>query len=144
MTTNHIFQLTFPDDGWKETTVHTFEGPHDSGVQHNLVLTIDKNLPKDVDLKVYAKAQHEATTRLLPGYEFIEEKEKKMPSGDPIYEITYKYIPADEVVLFQKQWYMFIKEKAFIFTSTFSKKTLNTLANEVMEIIGSLKTEEME
>jgi hypothetical protein len=136
---NTLFQLTFPDDGWKETTVYTFEGPHDSGIQHNLVLTIDKNLPKDTDLKVYAKAQHEATTRLLQGYEFINDTEKTMPSGEPVYEITHKYIPADEVILFQKQWYLFKENKAFIFTSTFNKKTLNTIAGEVFEIITSLE-----
>jgi hypothetical protein len=136
---NTLFQLTFPDENWKETTVYTFEGPHDSGVQHNLVLTIDQNVPKDIVLKDYAKGQFEATTRMLPGFEFVEEKERKMPSGDPIYEITYKYIPAEEVVLFQKQWYLFAHNKAFIFTSTFNKKTLNTIMNDVMKIVGSLK-----
>lgn len=139
---NTLFQLTFPDENWKETTVFTFEGPHDSGVQHNLVLTVDRNVPKDVLLKDYAKGQFEATTHLLPGFEFIEEKEKAMPSGEPLYEITYKYMPADEVTMFQKQWYLFSNKKAFIFTSTFSKKTLNTIANEVMEIIASLKVGE--
>ncbi len=137
--TNSLFQLTFPDDGWKETTVFTFEGPHDGGVQHNLVLTIDRNVPADVALRDYAKGQFEATAQVLPGFEFIEEKEKRMPSGDPVYEITYKYIPADEVILFQKQWYLFMNKKAFIFTSTFSKKTMNTIAHDVMGIIGSLK-----
>jgi hypothetical protein len=136
---NTLFKLTFPDENWKETTVYTFEGPHDSGVQHNLVLTIDRNIPEDVALKDYAKGQFEATTHLLPGFEFIEEKEMKMPSGEPVYEITYKYIPADEVILFQKQWYLFLNNKAFIFTSTFSKKTLNTIAQDVMRIISSLK-----
>jgi hypothetical protein len=90
MRTNNLFQLAFPDDGWKETTVHTFEGPHDSGVQHNLVLTVDQNPPRDIELKNYAKGQFEITTHLLPGFEFIEEKEWMMPSGAPIYEITYK------------------------------------------------------
>lgn len=141
---NQIFQLTFPDEGWKETTVHTFEGPFDSGVQHNLVLTIDINVPKDLSLKDYAKGQHEATTRLLPGYEFVDEKEKTMQSGLPVYEITYRYIPAEEVVLFQKQWFMFIENRAYIFSSTFNKKTLNTIAYDVAGIIGSLKTGVME
>ena len=141
---NQLFQLTFPDDAWKETTVYTFEGPHDSGVQHNLVLTIDTSVPKDVLLKDYAQGQHEVTTRLLPGYEFVDEKEKTMSSGVPVYEITYKYVPADEVVLFQKQLFMFIEKKAYVFTSTFNKKTLNTIANEVEEIVGSLKTGGME
>jgi hypothetical protein len=39
MPNNNLFQRTFPD-GWKETTVYTFEGTHDSGVQNNLVLVI--------------------------------------------------------------------------------------------------------
>jgi hypothetical protein len=37
MQTNNLLQLTFPN-GWKESTVYTFEGTHDSGVQHNQVL----------------------------------------------------------------------------------------------------------
>jgi hypothetical protein len=138
---NNLFSLDFPDS-WKETTVFTFEGPHDSGVQHNLVLTIDRNPPKDVALKDYAKGQFDATTHLLPGFEFIDEKEGKLPSGNPIYEITYKYMPADEIVLFQKQWYVFVDQQAFIFTSTFNKKTLNTVAHDVVQIIASLKTGE--
>jgi hypothetical protein len=136
---NNLFQLTFPDEGWKETTVYTFEGPHDGGVQHNMVLTIDTNVPKDLSLKDYAKGQHEVTTRLLPGYEFVGGKDAAILPGVPAYEITYKYIPAEEVVLFQKQWFMVIDNKAYIFTSTFNKKTLNTIINDVIAIIASLK-----
>jgi hypothetical protein len=141
---NNLFQLTFPDDGWKETTVYTFEGPYDSGVQHHLVLTIEPFVPENTELADYAKGQFEVTTHLLPGYEFIEEKQKKMPSGEPIFEFTYKYLPADEVVLYQKQWYLFLNKKAFIFTSTFNKKTLNTLAIDVLRIIGTLQARQEE
>jgi hypothetical protein len=141
-TTNNQFKITFPNEGWKETTVHTFEGPHSGGVRHNLVLTIDRNPPKNVNLKDYAKGQFTATTRMLPGFEFIEEKEKRTPSGEAVYEITYKYLPADEVVLFQKQWFLFVDKKAFVFVSTFSKKTLCTIAHDVMQIIGSLQVTE--
>ncbi|HAJ78360.1 MAG TPA: hypothetical protein DCO75_01195 [Fibrobacteres bacterium] len=108
-------------------------------MQHNLVMTIDTNISKDAELKDYAKGQCEATARFLPGFEYIDEKEKSHPLGVQIYEITYKYKPTDELTLFQKQWYMFIDKKAYIFTATFNKKTLNTIAEEVTEIIGSLK-----
>jgi hypothetical protein len=135
---NNLFQLTFPDTDWKETTTYTFEGPNDSGVQHNLVLVVLNDIPQETPLKEYAKAQCDITTNLLPGFEYVEEKECVLPSGVKIYEIIYKYIPADKVVLFQKQWYMFINGKAYIFTSTFSKKTLCTIANDVARIIASL------
>jgi hypothetical protein len=136
---NNLFQLTFPDEDWQETTVYTFKGPNDSGVQHNLVMTVDTSVAKDVELKDYAKGQCEATARLLPGFEYVDEKEKTHPWGIPVYEITYKYIPTDDLTLFQKQWYMIIDKKAYIFTSTFNKKTLNTIAEDISGIIGSLK-----
>ena len=138
MTTNNLFRLSFPDD-WKETTTYTFEGPYDSGVQHNLVLAILNEYPESVELKEWAKAQCDVTTNLLPGFEYVEEKENTLPSGVKTYEIIYKYIPVDEMILFQKQWYMFIGGKAYIFTSTFSKKTLNTVANDVAKIVASLQ-----
>lgn len=144
MSTNHHFSLTFPATDWKETTTYTFEGPNDSGVQHNLVLVILDSIPKNAQLGEYAKAQCDMSTHMLPGFEYIEEKENELPSGVSTYEIIYKYIPADGVVLFQKQWYMFIDKKAYVFTSTFSKKTLSTIANDVAEIVASLNVEDEE
>jgi hypothetical protein len=143
MSTNNAFFLTFPDNAWKETTIHTFEGPFDSGVQHNIVLMIDPNVPKDISLKDYAKDQCESTATQLPGFEYVDQREKTMLSGTPVYEITYKYMPTDDVVLFQKQWYMVIKKKIYIFTSTFNKKTLNTIVNDIEEIIESLQMAEV-
>lgn len=142
MSTNNAFFLTFPDNEWKETTIHTFEGPFDSGVQHNIVLMIDPKVPKDISLKDYAKDQCESAATQLPGFEYVNQKERTMLSGIPAYEITYKYIPTDDVILFQKQWYMVIGKKMYIFTSTFNKKTLNTIANDIEEIIESLQMAE--
>jgi len=142
MSTNNAFFLTFPDSDWKETTIHTFEGPFDSGVQHNIVLMIDPDVPKDVSLKEYAKDQCERAATQLPGFEYVDQKEKIMRTGISAYEIIYKYMPTDEVVLFQKQWYMVIEKKIYIFTSTFNKKTLNTIANDIEGIIESLQMAE--
>jgi hypothetical protein len=62
-----------------------------------------------------------------------------MPDGTPEYEIVYKYVPAENVILFQKQIYMRKEEKAFVFTATFSKKTLATLGNQIDSIIASFR-----
>ena len=90
-----------------------------------------------MDVTTYAKSQFDQSKIVLPGFEMINEKEKTMPSGVPVYEIIYKYVPADDVILFQKQIFMIIKGIAYSFTSSFSKKTLKTIANEVDEIITS-------
>jgi hypothetical protein len=74
MSTNSLFQLTFPDTNWKETTTYTFEGPNDSGVRHNLVLVILDNIPKETPLNEYAKVQCDIATHLLPNFEYVEEK----------------------------------------------------------------------
>lgn len=129
----------FPDDGWKETTTYTFEGPCEGGVQHNLVLVVLDDFPRSAELKEWAKAQCDVSGALLPGFDYVDERESELPSGVRTYEIIYKYIPAEGVVLFQKQWYMIIGAKAYVFTSTFSKKTLSTIANDVARIVASLK-----
>jgi hypothetical protein len=137
MATNNLFQLTFPE-GWRETTVHTFEGPYDSGVQHNLVVTIDSALPDKIPLETWAKQQFGTTKEAMPGFEMIQEHGISLPSGLPAYEIVYKYVPADGVILFQKQVFVIAKQKGFVLSSTFSKKTLKTIAHDVDAIIASL------
>lgn len=138
MNTNNLFTLTFPE-GWRETTTYTFEGPFDSGVQHNLVLVIDPSVDMKMPLAEYAKQQYGTSKEALPGFELINEREIKMPSGMPAYEIVYRYSPSDDQTFFQKQIYMLIEGKGYIFSSTFSKKTLQTIAPYVDQIIASFR-----
>ena len=136
---NNIFQLSFPD-GWKETTVYTFEGPYDGGVQHNLVLLIDPFILRDTILQDYAHAQLSGPKQVMPGFEMLGEVEKKLPDGTPTLEIVYKYVPAENYILYQKQFYFIKENKAFVFTGTFSKKTLKTIANDFDKIVASFLT----
>ncbi len=134
--TNHKFTLDLPD-GWEDNTVFTFKGPHDSGVQHNLVLVVDKNVDSKMNPADYARQQLSNSRQFLPGFEMISEGAKTLASGREVYEVAYKYVPSDERVLYQKQVIMIVDGKGYIFTATFSKKTLKTIAVEVDGIIGS-------
>jgi hypothetical protein len=134
--TNSLFQLTFPD-GWKETTVYTFEGPHDSGVQHNLVLVVDPFIAKDTTLHDYAHAQLSGPKQIMPAFEMLGEVEKKLPDGTPALELVYKYVPGENCILYQKQFYFIKAGKAYLFTGTFSKKTLKTIAYDFDAIVAS-------
>jgi hypothetical protein len=136
MAANNLFKINLPD-GWKETTIHTFQGPHDGGVQHNLVLVIDPEVPKKTDLREYARQQSGITKEALPGFALISETEITMPNGAPAFAIVYKYVPGEGIELFQKQVFMIIEGKGYIFSATFSKKSLQTIACEVDRIIAS-------
>ncbi len=133
---NNQFSINLPE-GWTDTTIYTFQGPNKNGVQHNLVLVIDSNIDKDIDAEKYAKQNFENLKSNLPGFEMINQTSKKMSSGVDAYEIIYKYLATDEVKLYQKQIFMIIDQKAYSFTSSFSKNTLKTIAVEVDEIITS-------
>jgi hypothetical protein len=135
---NNLFQLAFPD-GWKETTVYTFEGPHDSGLQHNLIVVVDQYAGKDCELKEYVHGQLATTSLTLPGYELVNEKEFALPDGCPALLIVYKYVPAENTVLFQKQVFVKKADSVYIFTATFNKKTLQTIANDIDQIISSFR-----
>jgi len=137
---NSLFKLTFPD-GWKETTVHTFEGPFDSGTQHNLVVSVLPGIPENVELAAFAKLQTETSAGMLPGFELLSEKPVVFFDRTDGVEIYYRYRPADEMEFHQKQWYFSIKDKVYLFTATFNKKTVKTIANEVEQIVRSLKTD---
>lgn len=132
--------MTFPD-GWKETTVYTFEGPCDSGIQHNLVLSILPKLPENVALPQYVKSQLEESAAALPGFELISEKEIHHPEAAGGYETVFRYQPSDDVRYIQKQWYFIFKENIYLLTATFNKKTLKTIGKEIEGIVFSLKPE---
>ncbi|UCE67681.1 MAG: DcrB-related protein [Candidatus Zixiibacteriota bacterium] len=129
------FRIDFPD-GWEDQTIYTFKGPDDSGVQHNLVLIIDNEVG-GVDLNTYAKLRLESIKDTLTGFELMGQREKELKSGNKAYEIVYKWTPAENKTLVQKQVFTIIGGKAYNFTSSFSKKTIQTIGVQVDEIIDS-------
>lgn len=134
---NGHFRITLPS-GWENQTVYTYKGPDDSGVQHNLVLIID-NEAGGVDLKTYAKLRLDSIKDTLTGFELLGQREKDLKSGNKAYEIVYKWSPSADKTLVQKQVFTIIGGKAYNFTSSFSKKTIQTIGVQVDEIIDSFQ-----
>jgi hypothetical protein len=143
MPTNNLFSLTFPDS-WKETTVYTFEGPFDCGVQHNIVLGVDPAVDKKIGLAEYAKQQFGSFREALPGFELLNEHEFTLASGLAAYEFVYRYSPSDERALYQRQITIILEGKGYVFTSTFSKKTLDTMSDDLDRVLASLRPLRME
>ena len=134
---NGHFRIALPS-GWEDLTVYTYKGPDDSGVQHNLVLIIDNEVG-GVDLKTYAKLRLDSIKDILTGFELLGERERDLKSGNRAYEIVYKWQPSADKTLVQKQVFTIIGGVAYNFTSSFSKKTIQTIGVQVDEIIDSFQ-----
>ena len=134
---NNQFVLTFPDE-WKETTVFTYEGPRENGITRNLTLMVDQSVTGDTDLESYVSGRVDMLRQTMPEFELLSEKEV-MISGHEARVILYKYIPSEQFVLYQKQYYLFNRKLLFMFTSTFNKKTLALSEPEIDEIVSTLK-----
>jgi hypothetical protein len=133
---NNIFALSFPE-GWNDSTVYTFDGPVDNGVTQNLVLIIDRTVDKTLELQSYVNSQIENLSQSLPGYELLQKKEAVV-AGCHALIVVYKYIPADDLVYFQKQHYIHNDKALYIFTSTYSEKTLKTVSPEIDAIVENI------
>jgi hypothetical protein len=131
------FSINLPE-GWSDQTLYTYKGPDDSGVQHNLLVQVDNELEID-DLARYAQEKIGAMKNTLSGFELLSEKKKKLKTGPEAYEAVYKWSPGDGKVIFQKQVYVIFHGKAYNFTASFSKKTLQTIGTEVDGIIDSFR-----
>ena len=140
---NNLFRIALPED-WEDRSVFTYFGPEDSGVQHNLVITVDPKPKEKKDLAQYVRSQIQNNESEFPGFTMIAEREKQLPSDLPVYEIVYKYCPAEGKVIFQKQVFIIAEGKGYIITASFSKKTMKTIGTVVDEIIASFTPVELE
>ena len=121
---------------WKETTVYTYQGPDDSGVQHNITLVVDRE-PAAPDLATYAAERRSQLLATLQGIDILKEEERTMESGYPAYELVYKWIPVEGTVVYQKVLFMLVGRVVCTFSGNFSKKTIKTIGVEFDRIASS-------
>ena len=131
------FELELPD-GWEDRTVYTFLGPDESGHQHLLTVAIDREIG-DIELWEFAQPRIDATLSAVPSATVIKNEESVLPSGRPIYELVYKWVPADKKILFHRFVYMIINGVGYTFSASFTKRTLKTIYYEVEKIIDSFE-----
>ena len=139
MPQNNLFSLTFPE-GWKETSVYSFEGPEENGLKHNIVACVVPDIDKKEDVARYAKDLLQESTSELPNFEMINEDQIATADGLPVYRAVYKYSPVENVVLYQKQYYLIKDRKCYIFTGTFTRKTMRTIGRSFDTVVDSLVT----
>ncbi len=133
---NYLFKVTLPDS-WKDTTVHTFMGPEDSGVQHNMTLVVDKE-DEYFELAGYVAERRDQMLETLQGIEILKDEQKNLTNGTPGWELVYKWIPVEGTVIFQKMRFLLIDKAIYTVSCNFSKKTIKTIGVEFEGIVESI------
>ncbi len=134
---NEQFLVNLPE-GWEDRTVYYFQGPEDSGVQHSLALTIDRELEGD-DLAEFARDRIDQVMLSIQGAEILKDEPIILAGGNEAYECVIKWVPVDGNVIFRKLLYLILDGIGYSFSANFSKKTIKTIGVEVDRIINSLR-----
>ena len=135
------FTINRPQD-WKDKSIYSLNGPIDSGIQHNILITVEYDVEID-SLANLADRQIESLETQLKGCRVLKRGERTLNNGQEAYEAIFRWYPTDEQCLYQKQIYVLFGSTAYALTTTFSKKTRKTRGPEVDRIMMSFKPEEL-
>ena len=132
---NNRFSFNLTSE-WQDNTVHTYEGPEEDGIKHNILVTIESQVDIS-DLERYADMQIKALEAELQGYHELKRGPVMLSNQLPGYELVYKWCPVEDREVYQRAIYMLHNETGYVLTATFSKKTWKTRGPEVDKILMS-------
>lgn len=130
------FKIDLPV-GWEDQTVYHFQGPAIDGTPHTLILVIDRHL-QDVDIREFANQRIEPITQALQGLEVLKSEETTIEFGHPTYEFVYKWMPSDDVRIYQKYIFVIGNGLGFTFSASFTKKSFKTLALQLKDVVEAV------
>jgi hypothetical protein len=131
------FSISQPD-GWEDKTIHTIMGPVDNGIQHNILITVEPNVPfKSVD--EYADIQITAIETELQSCILLKREKITLANGFPAYKVVFRWTPSDKFRVYQEQIFVLADKTAYKLTTTFTKKTRKTLGPAVERILMSFQ-----
>ena len=123
-------------EGWEDKTIYTLSGPVTDGIQHNVIINIDRDVPFD-NLTDYAAWQIKTLEDELKGCMLLKRGETKLNNGTDAYEAIFKWYPVEDVRIYQHQIYVLINKTAYKMTASFTKKTRQTLGPKVERMMLS-------
>ena len=126
------------DKEWKDKTIFTLTGPVSDGIQHNILITMEEDIPFDAVID-YAEWQIAALEDELKGCLLLLKGEVKLDNGMPAYEAMFSWYPSDDLRIYQHQIFVLHENKGYKLTASFTKKTRKTLGPEVERMMLSFK-----
>ncbi|MCG7851850.1 MAG: DUF1795 domain-containing protein [Methanosarcinaceae archaeon] len=123
--------------GWQDQTAYIFQGPTEGGIEHRLVLNIDRR-PELNDIESFAKGWIDPIVSNLSSIEILKDEETTIDKGHPAYDFVYKKIVNEGQTQFQRYVFVIRDGLGFIFSCCFSKMTYKLLQHQMNEVIESL------
>ncbi|MDH5692237.1 MAG: DUF1795 domain-containing protein [Gammaproteobacteria bacterium] len=132
---NNQFYLDLPAQ-WTDVTVHTFLGPEEDGVRHDIFVVIDSD-SKAKTVEEFAKPKINALAKELQGYVPLNSAPLFMNNGMPAFEHVYRWAASEQREVIQRMVYVLAGTKGYTLTTTFSVKTWKMMGAKLDGIIRS-------
>jgi hypothetical protein len=124
-------------EDWEDKTIYTLVGSVTDGIQHNVIVTIDKE-PATENVLDYADLQIATLEKELKSCMLLKRGETKLVNGTEAYEAIFSWYPTDELRIYQHQIFVMVEKIAYKMTASFTKKTRKTIGPSVERMMLSL------
>jgi hypothetical protein len=131
------FKLKQLED-WSDSTIFTLTGPVSDGIQHNIIINIDRDVPFTI-VQEYAEYQISTLEHELKGCTLLKKGDIKLASGTDAYEAVFSWYPSASMRIYQHQVYTMINKTAYKLTASFTKKTFKILGPSVLRMMLSIE-----
>ena len=132
------FTINMLED-WQDKTIYNLTGPVTDGIQHNVIITIDPEVPFE-ELIDYADWQIRTLEEELKSCTLLKRGDIKLDNGMDAYEAIFSWHPLDDVKIYQHQIYILINKTAYKLTASFTKKTRQTIGPAIVRMMKSFSS----
>lgn len=123
-------------EDWQDKTIFTLTGPVTDGIQHNVLINVDPDVPFDT-VEEYAAWQIKTLEDELKGCILLKEGKLKLDNNMDAYEAIFSWYPTNELRIYQHQIYVLQDKTAYKMTASFTKKTRQTIGPSVIRMMLS-------
>ena len=126
-------------EDWEDKTLYTLLGPVTDGIQHNVIIDVERDAPFDT-LEEYADWHIKTLESELKSCMLLKRGEIKLTNGTDAYEAIFSWYPSDEIRIYQQQIFVLVEKTAYKMTASYTKKTRKTLGPAIERMMLSLNT----
>ena len=128
-------------EDWEDKTIYTITGPVTDGIQHNVIVNIDREMTFET-LQEYADWQIKTLEEELKGCTLLKRGETELTNGTEAYEAIFSWYPLDDYRIYQHQIYILIDKVAYKLTASFTKKTRQTIGPAIVRMMLSFNLDD--
>jgi len=115
------FSLCLRED-WKDKTLYTIIGPVTDYIQHNIIISVDKEVQVST-LHDYADRNVNSVLGELKARRLLKQDEIKIVNGMPAYRAIFSWWPRDDMSMNREKVYLLAGMIGYKLTASFTKKT---------------------